>query len=134
MRGELGLADVGDFNKYPNSLRFFAGGDQSVRGYDWKSLGPVDDVDDVVGGKNVVTASIEYNHKISQQWIAAAFIDTGNAYNDEFNKLYYGAGFGARWISPVGLVRADMGWPINDDDEETHLSSMVFYFGFEVSL
>ncbi|MDX2505814.1 MAG: autotransporter assembly complex family protein [Gammaproteobacteria bacterium] len=134
LRAELGLAEVGDFDQYPTSLRFFAGGDQSVRGYDWKALGPVDDAGDVVGGKNVVTASIEYNHKISQQWIAAAFLDMGNAYNDEFNKLYYGAGFGARWISPVGLIRADMGWPINEDDEETKLSSLVFYFGFEVSL
>jgi len=133
-RGQLGLAEVGYFSKYPNSLRFFAGGDQSVRGYDWKSLGPVDDEGDVIGGKNVATASIEYNHKISHQWIAAAFLDAGNAYNDEFNKLYYGAGFGARWISPIGLVRADMGWPVNEDDEVTKLSSLVFYFGFEVSL
>jgi len=134
LRGELGLAGVGDFDKYPNSLRFFAGGDQSVRGYDWKSLGPEDKSDEIVGGKNVISASIEYNHKISQKWVAAGFLDAGNAYNDELDKLYYGAGFGARWISPVGMVRADLGWPINEDDEATKLSSLVFYFGFEVSL
>jgi translocation and assembly module TamA len=134
LRGELGLAEVGDFDKYPNSLRFFAGGDQSVRGYDWKSLGPVDDEGDVIGGKNIFTASLEYNYKVSEKWIAASFIDAGNAYNNHFDKLYYGAGIGARWISRVGLIRADMGWPVNPDDEETSLSSMVFYFGFEVSL
>lgn len=134
IRGELGLAEVGYFSQYPNSLRFFAGGDQSVRGYDWKSLGPVDDDGDVIGGKNVVSAAIEYNQKISDQWIAAIFLDAGNAFNDELDKLYYGAGFGARWISPIGLIRADMGWPINEDDEETKLSSLVFYFGFEVNL
>ena len=94
----------------------------------------LDRLGDVIGGKNVVTASIEYNYKIHEQWAAAVFIDTGNAFNDELDKLYYGAGFGARWISPIGLIRADMGWPVNADDEVTKLSSLVFYFGFEVSL
>ena len=134
VRGELGLAEVGEFDKYPNSLRFFAGGDQSVRGYDWKSLGPIDEEGDVIGGKNIVTASVEYNYKLTKNWLAATFLDTGNAYNDDLHKLYYGAGFGARWISPVGLIRVDMGWPVNPDDEVTKLSSMVFYFGFEVTL
>ncbi|MCU7836696.1 MAG: BamA/TamA family outer membrane protein [gamma proteobacterium symbiont of Taylorina sp.] len=134
LRGEVGAATVDKVLNYPNSLRFFAGGDQSVRGYDWKSLGPTDLQGDVIGGRNVLTASIEYNHKVNKSWVAAAFFDAGNAFNDEIDKIYYGAGFGARWISPVGLVRLDLGIPINGDDEVTNLQSAVLYFGFEISL
>jgi translocation and assembly module TamA len=130
----VGLADLGDRKKYPNSLRFFAGGDQSVRGYNWKTLGPTDLEGDVIGGQNVITAAIEYNHKISTDWLLATFFDAGNAFDNELKKLYYGAGVGARWISPVGLIRLDMGFPLNGDDKVTDLESTVIYFGFEVSL
>ena len=133
LRGELGVAGVETIAHYPGTLRFFAGGDKSVRGYDWKSLGPTNREDDVVGGKNVVTGSIEYNHRILSQWVAATFIDAGNAFDDKLDKLYYGGGVGARWISPVGLVRFDLGFPLNDDDQ-SDASSVSFYFGFEVNL
>lgn len=134
LRGELGGADVDDNRKYPSSLRFYAGGDQSVRGYKWKSLGPTDSKGNVIGGRNVITASIEYNHKLNKSWLGAVFFDAGNSFNDEYEKLYYGAGIGARWISPVGLVRLDAGFPINNDDDIPDPGSFVVYFGFDVSL
>ena len=134
LRGEIGLANVDNFELYPNSLRFFAGGDQSVRGYNWKSLGPKDKTGQVVGGKNVLSGSLEYNYQIQEKWLAAVFLDTGDAYNSRLDKLYYGAGFGARWLSPVGMIRTDLGWPINEDNKQTRLGSMVFYLGFEVNL
>lgn len=134
LRGEVGLANVDDFELYPNSLRFFAGGDQSVRGYDWKSLGPKDKSGQVVGGRNVVSGAIEYNYQVHKEWLVAVFLDAGNAYNSQLDKLYYGAGFGARWFSPVGMIKTDLGWPVNQDDKKTKLDSMVFYLGFEVNL
>lgn len=134
LRGELGLAQVGDFSKYPNSLRFFAGGDQSVRGYDWKSLGPTDEYDEVIGGKQALTASVEYNHRVAEQWVGAVFVDTGNAFNDELDKLYYGGGVGVRWLSPVGSVRADVAWPLNEDEEDPEFGDIHLHFGFEVTL
>ncbi len=134
LRAELGIAEVSNFDKYPSSLRFFAGGDQSVRGYTWKALGPNNSQGDVIGGKHIVSASVEYNHKISQQWLIATFIDTGNAFNNKLDKLYYGSGIGARWISPAGLIRFDLGWPVNADDAVENEQSPVFYFGFEVNL
>ncbi len=133
LRGELGLAGVDNMKNYPGTLRFFAGGDQSVRGYDWKSLGPRDIDDNIIGGKNVITASIEYNHRILPQWATATFIDAGNAFDDTLDKLYYGGGIGARWISPFGMVRFDLGFPLNDDDQ-SDASPVSFYFGFEVHL
>ncbi len=134
LASELGLAAVGDYEKYPNSLRFFAGGDASVRGYDWKTLGPEDDEGDVIGGRQVLTASIEYNHKVAEQWVAAGFVDAGNAFNDRLDNLHYGAGFGARWLSPVGTVRLDFAWPVHKEDETTKFSDIKVHFGFEVLL
>ncbi len=134
LAGELGAASVGDYKEYPNSLRFFAGGDSSVRGYDWKTLGPTDEEGDVIGGRQVVTASIEYNHKVAGQWVAAGFIDAGNAFNDRLDDVHVGAGFGARWLSPVGTVRLDFAWPVNRKDRSTEFSDLRVHFGFEVLL
>ena len=134
LRGELGLAWVDDFAKYPNSLRFYAGGDNSVRGYGWKDLGPVDSSGETIGGKQVLTFSTEYDHKVADQWVVAAFVDGGNAFDDDLTKLYYGAGAGVRWLSSVGAVRLDLAWPFNKDDEDTQLSDVHVHFGFEVNL
>lgn len=133
LRAELGLAETSDFDSYPSSLRFYAGGDQSVRGYKWKALGPKNDQGDVIGGRNVFTSSIEYNHQIAEKWLSAVFIDAGNAYNEQLDKLYYGAGFGARWIAPFGLIRADLGFPLKSDDDIDE-DNVQLYFGFEVNL
>ncbi len=135
LRGEYGSALVGDFGLYPTSLRFYAGGDSSVRGYDWKTLGPEDDRGNVVGGRQVVTGSLEYDHQVADQWLAAGFVDAGNAYNDALDHVFIGAGFGARWLSPVGTVRLDFAWPFNkENDEPTRASDIRIHFGFEVLL
>lgn len=133
LRGEAGFADVSDFKLYPSSLRFYAGGDQSVRGYKWQALGPVDDNGEVTGGKNVLTSTIEYDHKVSDKWVAAGFLDAGNAYNDTLEKVFIGTGFGVRYILPVGLARADVGFPLTSD-KDISTDSFVLYFGFEVTL
>jgi len=133
LRGEYGTATVGDFDLYPTSLRFYAGGDNSVRGYDWKTLGPKDAQGNVVGGRQVLTASVEYDHQIAAQWLAAGFVDAGNAYDDALDHVFFGAGFGARWLSPVGTVRLDLAWPFNkENDEQTQFSDLRVHFGFEV--
>ncbi len=134
LRGELGMAVVDDYRHYPNSLRFFAGGDTSVRGHAWKSLGPRDAGGKVVGGKDLLVVSAEYDHHLLEKWAVAAFVDAGNAFNNHFNKLYYGAGVGLRWFSPVGAVRLDAAWPFNQDQTATRFGDVRFHFGFSVSL
>ncbi|WP_419603262.1 autotransporter assembly complex protein TamA [Thiolapillus sp.] len=134
LRGEVGLARVGDYDKYPNSLRFYAGGDNSVRGYDWKSLGSKDEKNNVIGGKQVLTASLEYDHRVAEQWLAAGFVDAGNAFNDNLDHVFVGAGFGARWLSPVGTLWLDFAWPVHKENDSTSLSDIKVHFGFEVLL
>ena len=88
-------------------MRFFAGGAQSVRGYSYRSLGPVDESGKVVGGRNLLVGSIEFEHSFTSQWGVAVFYDAGNAIDDFNDELAKGTGFGFRWKSPVGPIRLD---------------------------
>lgn len=108
MRLEGGMTEVGDFSRLPISQRFFAGGDASVRGYDFKTLGPVNDEGIVLGGSRLLSGSVEYDQKVYGDLVLAAFYDEGSAFNEGYLEPYRGAGFGLRWLSPVGPVRADI--------------------------
>jgi len=114
LRGEFGTTATPELQDLPASLRFFAGGDQSVRGYSYKSLGPRDENDDVIGGRHLLTGSVEYEHSITDKWAIAAFVDAGNAYNNLDEPLKQGAGIGLRWRSPVGPVRIDIASAISE--------------------
>lgn len=114
LRGDAGLSRIKDFAELPASLRFFAGGDQSVRGYDYNSLGPIDASGRVVGGEQLLVGSAEYEYSWTEKWSSGIFFDIGNAVDDWAQKLKQGAGFGVRWKSPVGLVRMDLAWALSD--------------------
>jgi translocation and assembly module TamA len=120
-RHQVGLrADVGsilssDFEQVPLNMRFYAGGDQSVRGYDYKSLSPRDSTGQVIGASNLVSASAEYTYKLTPHWRLATFVDTGNAFDAVSEGLKVGSGVGVRWISPVGPVRLDVAWGVSED-------------------
>lgn len=102
----------------PASVRFFAGGDQSVRGYEYESLGPVDDEGEVIGGSHQIDASLEIDYFLRNKWAIAAFVDTGDAFNDTDIELSTGVGIGIRWYSPVGPIRLDFAHPLDNPDED----------------
>ena len=106
VRGELGHTYTNSLFDMPLSLRFFAGGDRSVRGYGWREIGPRND-DFATGAKNVVTASVEFEHYFTREWGGAVFVDTGSAF-DVRPDMHTGVGIGVRWRSPVGPVRVDV--------------------------
>ena len=132
VHGQLGASVVEFFDRYPTSLRFFAGGDNSIRGYDYKSLGPVDENGNVVGGKNLLLLSGEYEHRVDPQWALASFVDSGNAYDDKLDKIYTGAGVGFRWLSRFGSLRVDFAWPVSEAD--TELKDGLVHLGFGMVL
>lgn len=68
-----------------------------------------------IGAKNVTTASIEYEHYFTPSLGAAAFIDTGSAF-DRRPEWRTGVGIGARWRSPVGPVRIDIARGLDQPD------------------
>jgi len=116
-RGRLGNTWTDEFEKLPSSIRFFAGGSQSVRGYAYQSLGPVNVDGDVVGGKILMIGSLEFEHSLTSKWGIAAFYDAGNAMDNIDDKLERGAGVGIRWKSPVGPVRIDLASAITEEGE-----------------
>lgn len=119
VRGQVGAMTADRKDRLPPNELFQAGGDQSVRGYDYKTLGPRDpNTGTVLGGLNLLVGSIEYEHTLFERWGAAIFYDQGNAYDDYSQKdLKSSAGFGIRWRSPVGAIRLDYVDYVSDRDE-----------------
>lgn len=116
LRGNLGTIATHEFNKIPWNLRFFTGGDHTVRGFGYNSLGPQEkDLNGnliVVGGRHLIVGSTEFEKRIYKNFGAAIFADTGNAMNKWGAKLKTGAGFGVRYETPLGPLRLDIARPM----------------------
>lgn len=114
LRATAGATWTNDFTALPPQLRFFAGGDRSIRGYSYQSVGPLNSSGRVIGGENLLVASTEVEHYFTRTWGMAAFIDAGNAFSGTSYSPVIGAGLGVRWLSPVGMIRVDVGTPIHN--------------------
>lgn len=124
-RAELGM--VHGKNSAPATFLFRAGGDQSVRGYGFQSLG-VAEGDATVGGRYLTTGSIEIIQWLTPEWGAAIFTDFGNAANTIKDlKPVYGYGLGARWKSPVGPIGADIAYGQETDEYRMHFNIGVTF-------
>jgi translocation and assembly module TamA len=115
-RASLGTMAVADFDQLPPELRFFAGGDRSIRGFDYQQLGSKNADGDVIGGTYLAVGSAEYEYYFLQDWGAVVFVDGGDAFRTAEFDLNVGAGVGARWRSPVGVVRVDFGIPVKSEE------------------
>lgn len=107
-RGDLGYTVVEDLNQLPLSLRYFAGGINSVRGYPYNTIGP---------GKYLEVASAELQHQIWHEWSGAVFYDVGNAsntFNGQFNR---GAGVGIIYHSLIGSIQLYAGRALSKPDK-----------------
>ena len=116
-RGEFGAIRAETFSDLPPSQRFYAGGDQSVRGYGYQELGPENDDGDVIGGKYLAIASIEADYLIYNNIGAAVFFDAGDASDEFAPDLKRSVGIGLRYRSPVAMIRLDVAHPLDDPDE-----------------
>lgn len=123
-RVNLGAIVTEDINAVPISMRFFAGGDKSIRGYRYESIAPKIG-DQVVGGQYLVTASAEYNYRFLPNWRAALFVDAGTATNDFDEEIQVGTGFGVRWLTPIGPVRIDYAFAVTDENRTGRFSITI---------
>ncbi len=115
VRAQAGYIETDDFDHVPPDLRFFAGGDRSIRGYKYKSISPKNEEGSLTGAKALLTASAEYQYNITGKWWTALFYDAGEAVHDfKESHVKEGAGFGVRWLSPIGPVKLDLAFPLND--------------------
>jgi translocation and assembly module TamA len=110
LRGEGGAVEAESRQGIPSDFLFRAGGDQSVRGYGYQTLG-VQEGEAVVGGRYLAVVSAEYVFWFRPKWGAAIFYDRGDA-ADTVADLdpVAGYGLGARWRSPVGPINLDVAY------------------------
>ena len=130
-RAKTGTTFLSDsVREIPPSLRFFAGGDQSVRGYEYKSLGPRDASGDVVGGKQLLSGSIELERALFEDWGVSLFYDAGNAF-DSFSSfsLFQGTGVTLHYYTRVGALNLSLARSVGVDDPSFRIHLTV---GFEL--
>jgi len=115
---DVGTSLIDDLSELPVSLKYFSGGDQSVRGYRYQSLGPTNADGNVEGGKHVLSAGVEVDFPIAEKWKLAVFTDAGNAFNNWTDyKLNKSVGLGIRWLSPIGPIRFDLASALDNDNK-----------------
>ncbi|WP_414716466.1 autotransporter assembly complex protein TamA [Tatumella sp. UBA2305] len=125
-RGNFGWIETSDFERIPPDLRFFAGGDRSIRGYKYQGVSPRDSDGKLTGASKMATGSIEYQYNFTGKWWGAVFVDSGEAVNNfKDTDIKTGTGFGIRWASPVGPIKLDIAAPVGDKDNH----GVQFYIG-----
>lgn len=123
LRTEAATTLADELLELPVSVRFFTGGDQSVRGYQYNELGASNSSGEVVGGKHLLVGSVEYDIRVYGGWSIAAFVDTGNSFQDFGNMtLKESAGLGVRWLSPIGPIRFDVAKGLDDGSFRFHIT------------
>ncbi|MEW6054051.1 MAG: autotransporter assembly complex family protein [Nitrospirota bacterium] len=129
IQGALTAQDE-SLRQIPASIRFFTGGDRSVRGYKYQSLGPEDEKGNVIGGKHLLVGSLELERALFSDWGVAVFYDTGNSFNSLSDiQLYQGAGIGVRYYTRIGAIRIDIARQIDVENPKFRLH---FSIGIEL--
>ncbi|PHM44508.1 membrane protein [Xenorhabdus mauleonii] len=131
MRADFGWIETNEFDKVPPDLRFFAGGDRSVRGYQYQQISPKNNKGKLVGASKLVVGSLEYQYNVYGNWWGALFVDSGEAVDDiKKSNFKTGVGMGVRWASPVGPIKFDLARPIGDPNR----NKTLFYIGLGAEL
>lgn len=120
-RGSIGTIQVDSIDSIPPSIRFYAGGQKSVRGYKYRTLGPTDSSGAVIGGKILLTGGVECEKQFSENWRGVVFYDAGNAMNDINVDLAHGIGAGIGVVLPFGQARLEFAYPLNDEGEAQYV-------------
>jgi translocation and assembly module TamA len=120
-RADLGFLQTSDFDRLAPSHRFYTGGDNSVRGFEFQSISPANESNESAGGRYLTNFSVEYNRYFRGRWAIAAFADTGRAFNDPDDPYRVGIGAGLRWLSPVGPLRVDVAVGISEEERPVRM-------------
>lgn len=116
-----GIRELEDTSRVPVFKRFFSGGSNSVRGYPYQQLGPLDRDGDPYGGLTLVEGNADWRFPIRNSWEGVLFFDFGNVYKQSYeivmDELKYTVGGGLRYQTPIGPVRLDVGYQLNPPDD-----------------
>jgi translocation and assembly module TamA len=121
-RADAGAVLADSRNGIPSNFLFRTGGDTTVRGYAFESLG-VQQGSAVVGGRYYAVASGEATHWFNDSWGVATFIDAGNA-TDSLQNFHFALGYGAgaRLRTPIGPFRVDVAYGQDVKSVRVHFS------------
>jgi translocation and assembly module TamA len=110
VRGQAGVVLASARTRIPSTFLFRTGGDVTIRGYAFESIG-VSEGEAIVGGRYLALGSVEYTRWFTDTLGGAVFVDAGDAFDQTgaFD-LAVGVGFGVRWRSPIGPVRGDIAY------------------------
>lgn len=120
-------------SEIPASKRFYAGGGGSIRGYQFQKVGPLDDENDPLGGRSLLTLGAELRWRFSERLGVVPFVDGGTVFtepdfrSDEDETIRWAAGLGFRYYTLIGPLRIDFAVPLNqrsdiDDDFQFYVS------------
>ena len=122
LRGEAGSTLAKTREGIPTTFLFRTGGDQTVRGYAFESLG-VAQGDAIVGGRRLAVGALEYTHWVGEGWGVAGFVDAGNAWDQGLSfDPAVGYGVGGRFRTPIGPIRADLAYGEKTGQFRLHFS------------
>jgi translocation and assembly module TamA len=127
LRAEAGAVLAGSRQDIPSAYLFRTGGDNTIRGYAYESLG-VAEGDAVVGGRYLGVASVEYVQWLRKDWGAALFYDLGNAVDDlSAWRTVSGYGAGVRWSSPIGALSLDLAYGQATGEWRVHFNAGIAF-------
>lgn len=117
VRGRFGIGDGIAGKNLPASERFFLGGATSIRGFEFRDIGPQDSRGNPLGGTSFLQFNVEVGRSFGRLLRLVAFFDAGNVYNPgnqfDFGDVRRSAGVGFRLITPVGPIRLDYGFKLD---------------------
>ncbi len=135
LHGRIGWVTEHSGGDLPIYEKFFLGGINTLRGFDYHDVGPRDpETGDVIGGEYMVQINLEYRYPLLRKMglVGVVFFDTGNAWSKEdgydLSDLRRSAGLGIRWYSPMGPLRLEYGWVL-DPREGENTSNWEFSIG-----
>ncbi len=121
LHGEIGYVQENSSGMLPDYERFYLGGLNSLRGYDWRDIYVLDENGDEIGGNKFIQFNAELIFPLMKKEgvVGLLFYDTGNVYNDSesigLGGLRKTAGYGFRWYSPMGPIRLERGHVIDSE-------------------
>jgi translocation and assembly module TamA len=128
LRGFYGQINGANRRDIPADLRFYAGGGGSVRGYNFQAIGERE-AGLAAGGTIKAEINAELRLSFNEKYGGIAFIDAGNVYGgnifDLNQKLFFAAGLGARYFSPIGVLRFDIGVPLDKVEDENNFGVYI---------
>ena len=126
-RANAGAVIARDDAVIPITQLFLSGGDTTVRGYSYQSIGSRTDNGKLIGGRYMTSGSVEWQRPITiagntTDWEHATFVDAGTVTDSlDTYTVFVGVGTGIRWRSPVGPLQADLAYGLETKEVRLHL-------------